>query len=332
MANYVVTSGEPGKMGGSKAKEDIINFLAKDNYISFMINPYQTNKFSRIWYTHFRLKKFFSNDEINNVILQHPIPSPYIVDNFVKQLEKKGKTKLIIWIHDVQSLQRNGDRKKQEWEIKLFNKADVLIVHNKKMQAWLREKKVLTPMIVLGIFDYDNPVPIQENVPYEKTICFAGALFKSTFLSKLKVKHRLYTFGPDMPKVHSENIIYSGQFTPEELPSHLTQNFGLIWDGPEIQTCAGTFGHYQLYNNPHKASLYISTGIPVIIWSKAALADFVLENKIGVVVDSLEELDDLLDNLSEEDYQVLKNNVVRLAEKLRSGYFTKNVIKQLAEI
>ncbi|MDC7952262.1 beta-1,6-galactofuranosyltransferase [Liquorilactobacillus mali] len=332
MTNFIVTSSEPGKMGGSKAKEDIVDFFEQNNYSSFRVNPYHASKLAKLWYTHTYLMRFFKNKEIENVVIQYPIPSPYMINNFVNGVKKQDGAKLIFWIHDIQSLQRYQGQKKKKWEIDLFNMADVLVVHNEKMQTWLEENGVHAPMIVLGIFDYDNPVPIQENVPYEKTICFAGALFKSTFLSKLKMKHQLYTFGPDMPKEHSNNIIYSGQFTPEELPSHLTQNFGLIWDGPEIQTCAGTFGHYQLFNNPHKASLYISTGIPVIIWSKAALADFVLENKIGVVVDSLEELDDLLDNLSEEDYLVLKNNVVKLAEKLRSGYFTKNVIKQLAEI
>ncbi|NRO11242.1 Beta-1,6-galactofuranosyltransferase WbbI [Lactobacillus helveticus] len=48
-------------------------------------------------------------------------------------------------------------------------------------------------------------------------------------------------------------------------------------------------GNYLRYNDPHKLSLYLASGIPVIIWKKAAEAKFVEENKVGITVDSLED-------------------------------------------
>lgn len=83
-------------------------------------------------------------------------------------------------------------------------------------------------------------------------------------------------------------------------------DFGLVWDGTSVSTCTGDFGEYLQYNNPHKTSLYIRCQLPVIIWNKAALADFVRENGIGICVDSLEELEKILNTLSEEEYAEMK--------------------------
>ncbi|MFT8425236.1 MAG: beta-1,6-galactofuranosyltransferase [Liquorilactobacillus sp.] len=332
MVNYVVTSNDPGKMGGGKAKEDIIKYLKQENYESFKVNPYQKNKLAKLWYTHFHLMNFFKKNDIHDVIMQYPIPSQYMVGKFVHRLKLEKKGRLIIWIHDIQSLQNGRDQETTSWEIDLFNQANILVVHNEKMRIWLVNQKVTVPMIVLGIFDYDNPQAIQKLHSYEKTICFAGALFKSTFLTKVKTKNKLYTFGPDMPKQHSKNIIYGGQYSPEELSRHLTQNFGLIWDGPEVTTCAGTYGHYLLFNNPHKTSLYISSGIPIIIWKQAALADFVINNKIGITINNLSELDNALDKVTPYDYQLMKANVDEIAKKIRAGYYTKQVVEKIKEI
>ena len=60
------------------------------------------------------------------------------------------------------------------------------------------------------------------------------------------------------------------------------------------ETCKGSFGEYLRINNPHKTSLYLASGIPVIIWSKAALAEFIEKNKCGITVDSLYEIADKL--------------------------------------
>lgn len=332
MTNYIVSSNDPGQMGGSKAKEDIIKFAQKDGYLPFRIDPYQPNKIAKFFYKNFKMMNFFKEKQIDNVVLQYPIPSHYLLEKFVAKLKTKIKGKFVIWIHDIQGLQSGSNDATLKWEIDLFQQADALIVHNLKMKKWLSEHGVENPMIVLEVFDYDNPQPIQPQLPYDKTICFAGNLFKSGFVSKLETKHRFYTYGLNMPTEHGKNTVYGGQYPPEELTAHLTQNFGLIWDGPSTETCSGTFGHYLLFNNPHKTSLYISSGIPIIIWNQAALADFVLANDIGIVVSDLKQLDDKLDNLSEERYLQMKHNVSKMAERLRQGYYTHQAIEKVAKL
>ena len=86
------------------------------------------------------------------------------------------------------------------------------------------------------------------------------------------------------------------------------------------------------YNDPHKVSLYLSSGLPVIIWKKAALADFIEQNKLGIVIDNLNNLDNVLDRLSKNDYQKMKHNVDKISSGLRQGMYIKNAMTKILRI
>ena len=76
------------------------------------------------------------------------------------------------------------------------------------------------------------------------------------------------------------------------------------------------------YNNPHKVSLYIVSKLPVIMWKEAALADFVVKNHLGIVVDNLLELPRYLEQVTTEEYAEMKTSLEVYSDRLRSGYFT----------
>ena len=124
------------------------------------------------------------------------------------------------------------------------------------------------------------------------------------------------------------NLKYMGSFPPDDLPKVLKGSYGLIWDGDSLDTCTGSYGEYLRINNPHTTSLYLSSGIPVVIWKEAALADFVIENNVGIAVDSLENIESILGKVTKEDYDKMKKNAYKLSKKLRSGYFTMNAINK----
>ena len=120
---------------------------------------------------------------------------------------------------------------------------------------------------------------------------------------------------------------YMGSYPPDILPQYLNQGFGLIWDGNSTESCAGVIGNYLKYNNPHKCSLYLASGIPVIVWKKAALADFINIHNAGILVESLEEIPEKIQNLSEKEYIQMKNNAEKISLKLKDGYFLKKAIR-----
>ena len=86
------------------------------------------------------------------------------------------------------------------------------------------------------------------------------------------------------------------------------------------------------YNNPHKLSLYLSSGLPVVIWDKAAEAVFVKNNKLGIAVNSLFELQSKLENITEDDYNEMARNVAVIAEKLKKGYYAGKALQKSMDI
>lgn len=233
-------------------------------------------------------------------------------------------------VHDVETLRvYDGNKQFEKDEMEIFNSADGLIVHNSKMAEWLKQHGVTVPITILGIFDYRNDCQKNERFEYQKSICFAGNLEKSTFLKKVKLNDaKLDVYGPSPAQKYQKGVTYCGVYTPDDLPNHLNENFGLIWDGDEMSACTGVFGNYMRYNAPHKTSLYLSSGIPVIIWKEAAMAEFVSENEVGIAIENLNDLDNVLQKVDDAGYRKMKSNALNLAERLRSGSYVKEAVRK----
>ena len=163
-------------------------------------------------------------------------------------------------------------------------------------------------------------------------VAFAGNLSaeKSAFLYKLPpllndtVLLKLY--GNGYCEIKSNHVQYNGVFSAQKLPAALDTNFGLVWDGYSTETCEGSYGLYLALNNPHKVSLYLAAGIPIIIWSGAALADFIVGNGLGISIASLMELSRTLADITQSDYQTMRINAQNESKKIRTGYYFHRVM------
>ena len=120
-----------------------------------------------------------------------------------------------------------------------------------------------------------------------------------------------------------------GAFPADEIPSKLNEGFGLVWDGEGIDGCTGNTGDYLRYNNPHKLSLYLVSGLPVVIWSEAAEAQFVKDNNVGIVVNSIDDFSNAFDELSEQQYYEMVENARKISGKLRNGEYLLDVVKKI---
>ena len=67
----------------------------------------------------------------------------------------------------------------------------------------------------------------------------------------------------------------------------------------------------------------------MIIWEKAALAEYVLSNHAGITVGSLDEIQTKLEQMTVQEYEELKRNAEILSERLRAGENTERVIRTL---
>jgi hypothetical protein len=251
---------------------------------------------------------------------------------FIRMMKRKG-VKFIVLVHDLETLRGYKD---VHVEQEFLSLADVLIVHNERMRQYVLSKKYCKNVVSIDLFDYLDVD--QRNISSERHgIDIAGNLFygKAGYIYKLAgafANADFNLFGPNFVQESPEANWYRGNFSTDDLPMHLHGEFGLVWDGESLETCSGDFGNYLRYNNPHKFSLYVASGEPVIIWKEAALADFVKKEGIGIVVTSLSEAVATISQMSFEKKEEMRKNVLRIGNGLRSGYYTKAAINKALEL
>lgn len=332
---------------GGKAPSDVAT-IAKDNgYKELYIRKLESSSpLSAV------IRKFLLIDWINlylnikkNSILLVQTPIRWgnhkIREFFFLALRKNKNVIIVSLIHDIEPLRaklyktkESFDRAKQEFELTLRT-SDFLITHNYKMKEYLVSCGFNASKIIeLKIFDYLTS-EIESEKFFENTVIYAGNLAskKSPFLAEigsLGIKFDLYGINYVEKDYNSPDVNYKGSFLSADLPAHLNNGFGLVWDGDSSATCSG-MGEYLRWNNPHKLSLYLVSGLPVFIWKQAAEAKFVEENKVGVLISSLPDIRKIFRNITKEQYSELVKNAVLVSKKLRKGFFTSEALKAVEE-
>lgn len=244
---------------------------------------------------------------------------------------KRGN-KVITIIHDLDVLRGFSDKP----DISCLQKSDVVIVHTESMKKWCEDNLHLNKVIVLDIFDYLYDFEFTPNANNHNNgiirIAFAGNLSKSEFIDQLKfsdrIEYRLFGVGFNNRHIHGDNIKYIGSFPADLLWHELNSDFGLVWDGNSLSECSGRYGSYLKYISPHKLSLYISCGLPVIVWKESAMSNFVEKNNIGLTISSISELDRIIEN---PDFKLLYNkfleNVSIVRNNIISGYYLRKALE-----
>lgn len=318
-----------GEGAGGKAPKDISIILEKDGWKTYEVYHKQ-NKFTMGIESLFLFKNLAHKVGINDVVL---IQWPLYTSRWLNlNIEKSLKTnKKIVFIHDIESLRfYPTDIAKQNEEIKQLNTFDYIIAHNEKMKQWLVKMGITKPVFCLELFDYLMEPVTNENWKKDKfSVCFAGNLQKAQFLSELNMRTTLGLYGNEPETVVKKKFNYKGSFHPSELGKVMNENFGLIWDGDSCDTCSGLMGNYMQYNNPHKLSLYLACGKPVIVWKHAAISSFVKNNNAGIIINSLDEIDDVLNELSIDEYNKMLESAYNISLKVRDGFYTQSVIKDV---
>lgn len=333
------------KNAGSKARLDVNSIFerlgAKEIDMLFDIEHRKLSAHLK-YYQQYKKRLFAELSQGDILFVQCPvIAHSVLLSRLFKLLQKKG-IKIILIIHDLEILRCNMLKERtfrqkvrcHFEEIPLLKICDAVIAHNSRMKEFLVEKGIMRNKIIeLGIFDYwipDDDSISDDGELKEFDVMVAGNLMreKAGYIYQLpETPHfTLYGVGCEENEL-AKNITYKGSFLPDELVRVMNGNFGLVWDGPSADTCAGVFGGYMKYNNPHKTSLYLACGFPVIIWNEAAMADFIIKHDIGFAVKSLNEIPKMLDQLSKERYNEMCYNAKCMSEKLRRGEFMTNAIK-----
>ena len=275
------------------------------------------------------------------IILQFPLLWKSLKKQIRMKFLKRKNFKAYLLIHDIESLRNKKIKTFSDFKHLIIyylqnktvlERVDGIIAHNDKMKAELVKMGINKEKIIsLEIFDYLIPNIIKDKNYDKDKILLAGNfdIRKTKYARILPEKPDFEIYGINFENNNlPNNVHYKGAFTPDELPNHLQGGFGLVWDGDSAHTCSGMYGEYLKINNPHKASLYLASNFPIIVWSQSALADFVKRNDCGIIIDSLFEIAGALENMDEERYQQFLENSRKIGEKIRQGHYLKTALKE----
>jgi hypothetical protein len=332
--NVLLTTPVPNqKTAWTKARMDVMQQLRSEGY---ELLDLPTSASPGEWLRLFRRMREVLNGA-GHILIEYPFEQrkrAYIV----ALMSLLNGVKMYALIHDLNSLRYADAQPSRELHIlKLF---DGVVSHNPAMTRWLRKRGFHGRVVDLDLFDYrSKPGPAWHESGM-------GPILKVLSAGNMSVTKAAYIYDPrlaQLPNVHMS--LYGAFFEPERAPALAANykgafdpdapvldgphHFGLVWDGEGVDTCSGAYGEYMRYNNPHKLSLYVSMGLPVIVWKHAAIAEAVKRWGIGVVVEDLRELSQLPSRISSDDYRQMVANVLPLRDAVSRGTFLRLALRRL---
>jgi glycosyltransferase involved in cell wall biosynthesis len=233
----------------------------------------------------------------------------------------------VFFIHDVVPLMFENNRYLLGKYIELYNQADLLILPSQNMADFLYKEGLNVHQYVVQRM-WDCPLSVNTSVipRFNKLIQFAGQTdgFKFSFVQRWKYESvRLAVTASEGDWEHGENIEFLGWFQDQNLLANTMRRnggFGLLWT--EDEYCK----EYMTLNACSKLSLYLASGIPVIVHNSIPEADTIFQKNLGLVVDSLDEAVEKIEKMTKDQYDQMVQNVASFGRLLRGGFFTRKVL------
>lgn len=280
--------------------------------------------------------------EGGTVLMEYPFDQRRRIYPLLTYCRLKG-LRLLGLIHDLHALRFGASQVREIAILRLF---DGLISHNPVMSRWLRQAGIHRPVVDLQLFDYLLAPSPEPPVSWHES-AWSGPL-KVLCAGNLSHGKARYIYDPCLAEVDGVEIsLFGAFFEPERMPpSHVRYqgvfdpdapaldaryHFGLVWDGDSARSVEGNFGKYMRYNNPHKVSLYVALGLPMVVWEEAAIAGFVLAQGMGVAISDLRELGEIMRRLSQADYARMVAQVGRLQGQVTQGHFLRQALQSLED-
>lgn len=341
---YIATPISPDNFAGTKARRDIETLAVRRGMqgIRFLGSSTADRSFGKrmqlIWLglrNWLHLGRVVESSAL--VLFQYPhypLKSAVLARYMMRRIQRKKQVRFVALIHDLNSARKSFGKAAQYSDAQFLRQFDLVVCHNEQMLAYLTQKGFdPARLLSLGVFDYlaDEPdAPSETRDALSVNIAGNLSREKSAYLHELlatEIGYRLYLYGAGLDAtINLASIHYEGFIPAETLPGRLQGAFGLVWDGSSTKTCSGAYGAYLAINHPHKASLYLCAGIPVIIWSGAALAEYIRQNGLGFCVEALAEIGDKLKALDIETYRQMRERAASEGARIRNGYYFDHVM------
>ncbi len=250
-------------------------------------------------------------------------------------LARKKGVNIICILADIDGI-KDGDSRLLQENIADFKRYKKFIVHNEAMKGWLKMKVQADQIAAIEFFDFLTK-EVEGDRQKDGDIVFAGNLGKSLFIEQLHlvtkespaIRFNLYGDGYANKGYGQPGVHFKGVFKAYDLPARLEGSFGLVWDGDSIHEPGGSLGDYMRFITHHKVSLYIISGLPLIVPEMAASAALVEKYGIGITVPGLFEIAGRVGAVTEDQYRQMRLNLRPLAQKITAGQCLAGALNDL---
>ena len=327
-----VLSEEKGVPAMNKARLDVQRFAAEAGYAPLKVTAQDSARGDRL--KQFILgcrtvwdwtRMFFTLGLGDLLLLQYPyfpVKAAPVARFGLHMLQWKG-VKTAALVHDLDSLRLIGGQAARWSDQQLLPAFEKIVCHTDRMAGYLVSQGIPEERLTaLGCFDYhtEQPMPVRR---LTQEVCFAGNLRKnkSGWLYALpRTKLTWHLYGEGWKGKHTRtDFVTHGAVPPDDLPGKLNGSFGVVWDGSATETCRGAYGAYLMINSPHKLSLYLASGMPVVVWSGSAQAEYVRREGVGLALDCITELPAAISAMSGEEYDRMAARARETGRALREG-------------
>ena len=310
------------EFGSDEARDSFqaqIESIFDKNGFKPLVYP-RANYFRRFFYL---ASLYFSIPRSSVIFFIHPL---YAKTNriILKWLGRKGCNTVCI-VSDINSL-RFKEQSTDE-EIAYLKSIKFFIYQNKRMKEFVQAKIGEKVSVYIEMFDLLFSIKETERKNTNQVV-FAGNTSKCPFIHELHqieaVQWRIYSDTAIKEYPNLVSVVYSSGYDQP-----LSGSYGLIWEGESVLDISNFSGQYLKWVSPLKLSNYLLHSLPVIIHKDAAMADFVIENKIGYSISSLSEIPGKIKAISDNEYQTMVENTRKFSEKISTGHFTQKAIQAI---
>lgn len=331
MKKYISTFTGHNNTSTARAAQQMTATLAKsEGYEEIKIHPHQRGKegdeatLKRVSYA------LESVDEGALFILQLPTWNVDLEYSalYLSELRKKVKY-LIIFVHDFIPLMFENNLGYTEWFLAQYNQADLVVLPSLKMESWMRQFGLKASVLIQGIWDHYSTLDLSPPLSLSRSVKFPGSPEKFKIASQWSQEISLDIYCTDNQIEVPEHVTLHPFLSDDALLLELNKGgFGLVWaENTENMPTKD----YSTMCHSYKLSTYLAAGIPLLVQGGMTASDFVKQNGVGFVVDSLEEAAQKVRDISDEDYKAMQERVVPIAQMVREGFFFKKLLLEIEE-
>lgn len=297
----------------SLAQNMNIDIGTMEGYIPFLIEGDKGKTTEEEWRADIReVLSSISKDSL--FILQDPIWNTILEyrDTFIHEL-REHVDKLVVFVHDFFPLMFTSNLGYTEYIISWYNLADLVILPSRKMEEFLRNYGLTPPVLIQGMWDQYTEQEIDTPKKLQRVIKFpSGGPTRLLGVKQRKYETPLEIFTAQEEGKFSDKVVLRSHLPEEELRLEFNKGgFGLVW---AENTPNNPVQDYYTMCHPYKFSTFLSAGLPIIIQKGVTSEKFIVDNKIGFVVDTLEEASHVVANITEEEYLDMVKRIAPISQ------------------